>query len=199
MARGVAIPGVREQLFAAADRVLARAGPARLTTRAITAEAGVANGVLHRHFADLDAFLAEFAGSRLTALTEAAAALPSRAGRGSVADNLTDATLALFGHSALALMNLVAARPGLRPAVEHAAAPVGGGIGDVEHHFATYLDAEKGLGRIAPGTDTQAFAFTLIGAVHHLVLTSPAGLPDLPERVGRIVAALTAGLGPGPR
>ena len=198
MARGVAIPGVREQLFAAADRVLARAGPARLTTRAITAEAGVANGVLHRHFADLDAFLAEFAGSRLTALTEAAAALPSRAGRGSVADNLSDATLALFGHSALTLMNLVAARPGLRPAVEHATAPVGGGIGDVEHHFAAYLDAEKRLGRIAPGTDTQAFAFTLIGAVHHLVLTSPAGLPDLPERVGRIVAALTAGLGPAP-
>ena len=143
MARGVAIPGVREQLFAAADRVLAGTGPAGLTTRAITTEAGVANGVLHRHFADLDAFLAEFAGSRLTALTEAAAALPSRAGRGSVADNLTDATLALFGHSALALMNLVAARPGLRPAVEHAAAPVGGGIGDVEHHFAAYLDAEK--------------------------------------------------------
>ena len=56
MARGVAIPEVREQLFAAADRVLTRTGPAGLTTRAITAEAGVANGVLHRHFRDLDSF-----------------------------------------------------------------------------------------------------------------------------------------------
>ena len=37
-----------------------------------------------------------------------------------------------------------------------------------------------------------------LGAVHHLVLTNPAGLPDLPQRVGRIVAALTAGLGPAP-
>lgn len=197
MARGVAIPEVREQLFAAADRVLARTGPAGLTTRAITAEAGVANGVLHRHFADLDAFLTEFASSRLAALAGTAASLPSRAGQASVAGNLTDATLALFDPSALALMNLVAARPELRPAVEHAAAPAGGGISDVEHHFAAYLDAEKALGRIAPGTDTQALSFTLIGAVHHLVLTSPAGLPDLPQRVRRIVAALTAGLGPG--
>jgi AcrR family transcriptional regulator len=198
MARGVAIPEVREQLFAAADRVLAGTGPAGLTTRAITTEAGVANGVLHRHFRDLDAFLAEFTSSRLAALAEAAADLPSRAGEGSVAGNLTDAILALFGPGALALMNLVTARPELRPAVEHAAAPAGGGIGDVEHQFAAYLDAEKALGRIAPGTDTQALAFTLIGAVHHLVLTSPAGPPDLPQRVRRIVAALTAGLGPGP-
>ena len=143
MARGVAIPGVREQLFAAADRVLARTGPAGLTTRAITAEAGVANGVLHRHFRDLDVFLTEFAASRLAALAEAAASLPSRAGQGSVAGNLTDATVALFGPGALALMNLVAARPDLRPAVEHGAAPAGGGISDVESQFAAYLDAEK--------------------------------------------------------
>jgi len=198
MARGVAIPEVREQLFAAADRVLARTGPAGLTTRAITAEAGVANGVLHRHFRDLDVFLTEFAASRLAALADSAASLPSRAGQGSVAGNLTDATVALFGPGALALMNLVAARPGLRPAVEHAAAPAGGGISDAESQVAAYLDAEKELGRIAPGADTQTLAFALIGAVHHLVLTNPAGLPDLPQQVARIVAALTAGLGPAP-
>ena len=125
--------------------------------------------------------------------------MPSRAGQGSVAANLTDAILALFGTDALAMMNLVAARPELQPAAEHATAPAGSSIGDVESHFAAYLDAEEKLGRIAPGTDTQALAFTLIGAVHHLVLTSPAGPPDLPQRVRRIVAALTAGLGPGPR
>jgi len=75
--RGRAIPGVREQLFQAADRLLASAGPAALTTRAITSEAGVANGVLHRHFHDLDTFLAEFTASRLAALADTAAALPS--------------------------------------------------------------------------------------------------------------------------
>ena len=198
MPRGVAIPKVREQLFAAADRVLAQAGPAGLTTRAITAEAGVANGVLHRHFPDLDAFLAEFAASRLAALADSAASLPSRAGQGSVAGNLTDATVALFGSDALALMNLVAARPELRPAVEHAAPTAEISIGDVERHFAAYLDAEEKAGRAASGTDTQALAFTLIGAVHHLVITNPADLSDLPQRVRRIVAALIAGMSPSP-
>lgn len=198
MPRGVAIPGVREQLFAAVGRVLARSGPAGLTTRAITAEAGVANGVLHRHFRDLDAFLAEFAASRLAAIADSAAALPSRAGQGSVAANLSDAVVALFGAEALALMNLVAARPELGPALQHAASGATRGIGDVESHFAAYLDAEEKLGRIAPGADTQALAFTLIGAVHHLVITNPASLPDLPQRIRRIVAALIAGMAPNP-
>ena len=199
MPRGVAIPEVREQLFTAADRILGRAGPAGLTTRAITAEAGVANGVLHRHFRDLDAFLAEFAASRLAAIAGTAASLPSRAGQGSVTANLTDAALTLFGANALALMNLVAARPELAPALAHiATGPGSGGIGDVEDHVAAYLDAEKELGRVAPGTDTQALAFTLIGAIHHLVITNPGGLPDLPQRVRRIVTALMAGMGPAP-
>jgi len=35
----------------------------------------------------------------------------------------------------------------------------------------------------------------LTGAVHHLVITSPASLPDLPQRVRRIVAALIVGMG----
>ena len=196
--RGRAIPGVREQLFQAADRLLVRAGPTALTTRAITSEAGVANGVLHRHFRDLDTFLAEFAADRLQAIADTAAALPARAGQGTVIGNLTDATLALFGSSALALVNLVASRPALGTALEHVTT-AGSGLGDVEKHFAAYLEAEKKLGRIAAETDTQTIAFTLLGSVHHLMVTNPAGLPDLPRRVRRIVEALAAGMQPDPR
>jgi len=56
MPTGVAIRDVRAQLFDAAERVLRRDGPSGLTSRAVTAEAGVAKGVLHRHFDDFDAF-----------------------------------------------------------------------------------------------------------------------------------------------
>ena len=195
--RGRAIPGVREQLFQAADRLLVRAGPTALTTRAITSEAGVANGVLHRHFRDLDTFLAEFAADRLQAIADTAATLPARAGQGTVIGNLTDATLALFGSSALALVNLVASRPALGTALEHVTT-AGSGLGDVEKHFAAYLEAEKKLGRIAAETDTQTIAFTLLGSVHHLMVTNPAGLPDLPYRVRRIAEALAAGMQPDP-
>jgi AcrR family transcriptional regulator len=196
MARGVAIPEVREQLFAAADRVLARDGPAGLTTRAVTAEAGVANGVLHRHFRDLDEFLASFAAGRLQAIADGAAALPGRAGHGSVTGNLTEATVAVFGASAQALMSLVAAKPELAPALEHDAGPAGG-LGDIERHFAAYLDAEKKLGRIGPGADTEALAFTLLGTVHHLVITRQGGVSGLRRQVRRIVAALAAGMDAG--
>jgi len=195
--RGRAIPGVREQLFQAADRLLVSAGPTALTTRAITSEAGVANGVLHRHFRDLDTFLAEFAADRLQAIADTAATLPARAGQGTVIGNLTDATLALFGSSALVLVNLVASRPALGTALEHVTT-AGSGLGDVEKHFTAYLEAEKKLGRIAADADTQTIAFTLLGSVHHLMVTNPAGLPDLPQRVRRIVEALAAGMQPDP-
>ena len=57
MPTGVAIRDVRQQLFAAAERVLLRDGPSGLTSRAVTAEAGCAKGVLHRHFADFPLFV----------------------------------------------------------------------------------------------------------------------------------------------
>jgi len=193
MARGVAIPEVRQQLFAAADRVLARDGPAGLTTRAVTAEAGVANGVLHRHFRDLDEFLASYVASRLEAIADGAAALPGRAGHGSVTGNLTEATVAIFGASAQALMSLVATKPELGPALEHDAGRAGG-LGDIERHFAAYLDAEKKLGRVGRGADTETLAFTLLGTVHHLIITRRGDAPDLRRQVRRIVTALVAGM-----
>jgi AcrR family transcriptional regulator len=193
MARGVAIPEVREQLFAAADRVLAREGPAGLTTRAVTAEAGVANGVLHRHFRDLDEFLASFLASRLEAIADGVAAMPGRAGHGSVADNLIEATAAVFGANAQALMSLVAAKPDLGAAIEHATGRAGG-LGDIERYFCDYLDAEKKLGRIGPSADTGTLALTLLGTVHHLVVTRRGDPPDLQQQVRRIVAALVTGM-----
>jgi AcrR family transcriptional regulator len=196
VARGVAIPEVREQLFAAADRVLARDGPAGLTTRAVTAEAGVANGVLHRHFRDLDEFLASFATGRLRAIADGAAALQDRAGQGTVTGNLTEATVAMFGASAQALMSLVVSRPELARALAHAS-DGSAGLGDVERYFAAYLDAEKKLGRIGPRADTEALAFTLLGTAHHLAITRPGDTPGLRQQLQRIVAALAGGMDAG--
>src|ERR1039457_2528203 len=94
---GVAIRDAREQLFVAAERVLLRDGPSALTSRAVTTEAGCAKGVLHRHFADFDAFLAELVLDRIGRIGEQAAALRESAGTGTVAGNLTGALTALFG------------------------------------------------------------------------------------------------------
>jgi hypothetical protein len=132
-------------------------------------------------------------GSRLQAIADSAAALPGRAGDGSVTANLTDATAAVFGPGAQALMSLIAARPNLSMTLEHDAERPGG-LGDIERHFAAYLDAEKKLGRIGPGADTEALAFTLLGTAHHLVISRRGDGPDLRQQVRRIVAALGTGM-----
>src|SRR6201996_4929809 len=111
---GVAIRDPRGQLFGAAQRVLLRDGPSALTSRAVTAEAGVAKGVLHRHFADFEDFLAELALDRVARVNAQAAALLALAGTGTVAGNLAAALPDLFTPQMAALIRLVFARDDLR-------------------------------------------------------------------------------------
>src|SRR5580693_8246617 len=111
---GVAIRDVREQLFDAAERVLLRDGPSALTSRAVTTEAGCAKGVLHRHFADFDAFLAELVLDRIARIGGQAAALRECAGTGTVAGHLTGALTDLFGPVAVAIVALITFRDDLR-------------------------------------------------------------------------------------
>src|ERR1700739_1936726 len=94
---GVAIRDPREQLFDAAERVLLRDGPSGLTSRAVTDEAGCAQGGLHRHFTHLDLFLAELVLDRAAHLEAQAGTLRESAGTGTVTGNLTSALTTLFG------------------------------------------------------------------------------------------------------
>ena len=72
---GVPMHHAQQQLFDAAERVLLRAGPNGLTSRAVTAEAEVAKGLVHRYFADFDTFLAELVLDRVAKLDETANAV----------------------------------------------------------------------------------------------------------------------------
>jgi AcrR family transcriptional regulator len=111
---GVALRDVREQLFEAAERVLLRDGPNALASRAVTTQAGCAKGVLHRHFVDFDAFLAEPVLDRIARMDTQAAALRESAGTGTVTDNLADALTALFESVAVAIVALMIFRDDLR-------------------------------------------------------------------------------------
>jgi hypothetical protein len=74
----------------------------------------VAKGVLHRHFADFDAFLADLALDRVAGIGELSAGLRARAGTGTVAGNLTGALTELFAAPILAFIQLIIARDELR-------------------------------------------------------------------------------------
>jgi AcrR family transcriptional regulator len=190
---GVAISDPRGQLFAAAERVLLRDGPGGLTSRAVTAEAGVAKGVLHRHFADFDAFLAELALDRVTQLSAQAAALRARAGTGTVAGNLAAVLPDLFSPAVLALIRLVIARDGLRAQLRAATRSRLPLVSESTALAAGYLAAERDLGRIAAGADIGTLAPTLIGAAH-LLFTDTDGTPE-PAAVARVVTTVLAAAG----
>ncbi|MEQ4721922.1 TetR family transcriptional regulator [Nonomuraea sp. B19D2] len=193
MPTGIAIRDVREQLFDAAERILLRDGPNALTSRAVTTEAGCAKGVLHRHFADFDAFLADFVLDRIHRMDPQAAALRESAGTGTVAGNLTDALIALFGSVAVAIVPLVTFRDELRDRLREtwpAGVPV---LTDACVMIASYLTAEQELGRIAADAEVDMLAPMLIGAAH-LLFADRKGPPPEAETVHKTVTSVIGGV-----
>src|SRR4051794_7279784 len=159
---GVAMRDARAQLFDAAERVLLRDGPNALTSRAVTTQARCAKGVLHRHFADFDAFLTELVLDRIGRIDNQAAALRESAGTGTIAGNLTGALMDLFGSVAVAILGLITSRDDLRARLRQArpaGVPV---LTEATAMLASYLTTERELGRITAGADVDTLALTLI-------------------------------------
>lgn len=190
MPTGVHIRDARQQLFDAAERILVRDGASALTSRAVTTEAGVAKGVLHRHFADFDAFLAELVRDRIARLDAQAATLRDSAGTGTVAGNLTAALLELFDPVAVSIVGLVIFRDELRTRLRTATTAGIPVLTEAGAMLAAYLTAECELGRIAPDADIESLAPALIGAAHLLFAGAPAR-PDAAV-VGKTVDTITA-------
>jgi AcrR family transcriptional regulator len=191
---GVALRDARRQLFDAAERVLLRDGPRALTSRAVTTEAGVAKGVLHQHFADFDAFLAELVEDRVAWIGARAARLRDSTGTGSVVANLTGALTDLLGSVAVAIIPLIIFRDELRTRLRQAR-PAGGLpiLSEAAAMIAAYLTAEQGAGRIAPDADIDTLALALIGA-EHLLYADSGGLPPEPAAIGQVVGTVLAGV-----
>jgi AcrR family transcriptional regulator len=190
---GIALRDPRQCLFDAAERVLLRDGPSALTSRAVTTEAGVAKGVMHRHFADFDAFLAELVADRIARIDDQADALLSAAGTGTVIDNLTVAVTDLFSSVAVAIVALMIFRDDLRARLRQAR-PSGVPLAtEATTMIASYLTAERDLGRVAAGADIDTLAPTLIGAAH-LLFAGHRGPPPEVRAVHRMVATVIAGV-----
>jgi AcrR family transcriptional regulator len=190
---GVALRDAREQMFAAAERILLRDGPHALTSRAVTTEAGVAKGVLHRHFADFDAFLAELIEDRIARIGGQAAVLRESAGTGTVAGNLAGVLSDVFSSVAVAIVALITFRDDLRARLR-ATTPRGVPLlTEAAAMIASYLAVERDLGRIAAEADVGTLAPTLLGASHLLFADRTAAAPE-PEAVHKLVTAVIAGV-----
>ncbi|PXX60189.1 TetR family transcriptional regulator [Nocardia tenerifensis] len=193
MPTGVAMRDVRAQLFDAAERILLRDGPSALTSRAVTTEADCAKGVLHRHFADFDDFLAELVHDRIERLEHQAAALRLSAGTGTVVGNLSDALTDLFGTVAVAIVSLVTFRDELRARLRRIRPTGVPLLAEATTMIATYLEDERERGRVAATADVEVLAPTLIGA-GHLLFADRKGVAPQPEAVTKVVTTVIAGV-----
>jgi AcrR family transcriptional regulator len=186
----------RTRLLAAAERVLERDGVGALTSRAVTEEAGVAKGVLHRHFADFDDFLAELVRTHIAQVEADIGVLTESAGSATLVTNLTEALTRIFTPVNLGLASVVISRDELRSRLR-ATTPRGIPIlTEAGTCLAAYLDAEHHLGRINADTDTRTLALTLIGTGHLLFAGDLGALSDA-SAVREIVEATTVGAQPG--
>jgi len=184
MARGIAIPEVREQ-------IVRRGGPGAGPGRPGRADhaggqpprPGSPMGCCTGTSVTSTSFLASFVAGRLQAIADGAAVLPGRAGRGSVTGNSPGRGGGVRGANAQDLMSLVATKPELSPALQHAAGPgrprrQSSGISPPT---STPRRSWAGSG---PMPTPGRLAFTLLGAVHHLVITRRGGPPDLRRQCG---------------
>lgn len=158
----------------------------------MTTEAGCAKGVLHRHFADFDTFLAELVMDRIGRIGIQSAALRDAAGTATLAGNLTDALMLLFEPLAREILGLVVSRHALlarlRPSTPTGIPVLTQGAAMI----ASYLTAEMDLGRLASDADVGMLAATLIG-VGHMLLAGREGTPPEREAVHKAVATVIAG------
>ncbi|MEU4264158.1 TetR family transcriptional regulator [Streptomyces argenteolus] len=189
--RGVAIPDVRERLFEAAERVVARDGAAALTSRAVTAEADCGKGVLHTHFAGLDEFVAELVLDRFARSAHQAQALEAKVGQATVAHNLREVALALMDALPPAVVGLAMTCPA---AVLHAREGLRSGapaFDAIQQAFTVYLQAEQRGGRLPDAADSATIALALVGTIHHLLMTRAPGRAEAAKvTVERLLAVL---------
>jgi AcrR family transcriptional regulator len=163
---GTPIRDVRQQLLASAERVLLRDGPDAVTSRAVTTEAGVAKGILHRHFPDFGTFLATLALNHMERLDTLAMEVRASAGTETPASNLTRALAAALDPSAIGIVSLILSRHELLARLR-LTTPTGVPLlAETTKMIAAYLTAERGLGRIAANTDVDTLSVILVGSAH---------------------------------
>jgi AcrR family transcriptional regulator len=185
---GLALPDARQQLFDAAERVLLRSGPSRLTSRDITDEAGCAKGVLHRYFSNFDSFLAEFVIDRTRWLDTQAVLLAGSAGLGDIVDTIVDGLQQMLDPTRLRIVCLVTYRDGVRELLRErwlTGIPV---LSDTAYAISGYLRAERDAGRLDHRLAPDTLGPAIVGLAYQSLID--AGDPHQTRNLRRDVAAL---------
>jgi len=190
----------RARLIEATRSVVREVGYAHASTRAIALAAGVAEGTIYRHFPDKASLFFATVVESNSPIIEWVTALPDRAGRGTVEENLADAAvqLASLRDQIVPLELAIAADPELAAHRRKVMAAAGPSLppGPPEA-VAAYLAAEQRLGRVRGDVDPREAAGILLGVLFALGTMPAIGDESLgPDRVASAVRLVVRGLQP---
>ncbi|MFF5989219.1 TetR/AcrR family transcriptional regulator [Prauserella flavalba] len=160
--------GTREDIIAAAARIMRDEGYARATTKEIARAAGYSEAALYKHFHDKTEIFVSVLTERLPGLVPLLGDLQGRAGEGAVRDNLVDVArtaIAFYAESFPLSASVFSSRQLLAAHRERLRelAP-GSGPDRPLTALAAYLRAERDGGRVPAEVDPGAAAALLLGA-----------------------------------
>ncbi|MGW3997238.1 TetR/AcrR family transcriptional regulator [Amycolatopsis sp. NPDC004772] len=156
--------GSREEIVAAAAKVMREQGYAHATTKVIAQTAGYSEAMLYKHFRDKTDLFRSVLAEELPALGTLLAELTADPGRAPLRDNLVRLTrlgLAFYVDSFPIAVSMFSSKELLR---SHRERLRGHGPHLPLRGVADYLRAERALGRIKAEADVEAAAALLLGA-----------------------------------
>jgi AcrR family transcriptional regulator len=191
----------KERILEAADRLIRGRGLARVRTREIAREAGVAEGTLYVHFPHKeDLFLAVV---RKNTPEFAESVRPELAGKRALDESLAEVARAAMGYygKLLSMAVPLMADADLLERQREAIAGQPGGPYRIYERVAAYVEAEQHLGRIEEGLDALSVAAIVLGPCFQYAFTrqflGEDPLPVTEERfVGNLAKTLAASLAP---
>jgi hypothetical protein len=137
--------------------------------------------------------VAEYAYDRFRRLAEQVAELEARAGKHTVADNLTAAAILLLDADIFTLGDLSRSRPVIARRARTARALRTRKFA-VQQGIVAYLDAEERLGRVRSDADGEALALALVASVHHQLSGHRAGGSERDDQLRRVIEVLVHGV-----
>jgi len=186
--------GSREEIVAAAAKVMREQGYAQATTKVIARTAGYSEAMLYKHFRDkTDLFLSVLA-DELPALGATLAELTADPGRAPLRDNLARVArlaLAFYADSVPIAISMFSSRDLLR---SHRERVGGAGPRIPLKGVEDYLRAEVSLGRLEADTDVEAAASLLLGACFQQAFLASYEETEPADLAGRLADTLLAGL-----
>jgi AcrR family transcriptional regulator len=156
--------GSREEIVAAAAKVMREQGYAHATTKVIAQTAGYSEAMLYKHFRDKTDLFLSVLTEQLPALGATLGELTADPGQAPLRDNVVRIArlgLAFYLEGFPIAVSVFSSRDLLR---SHRERLGGHGPRVLLDGVTNYLRAEVALGRIKPGTDVEAAASLLLGA-----------------------------------